>query len=201
MPEVNPTAGTALVLKAKDLIGLVGSKYEGKFYDGICVLAEADGRLFKMDTSRELITLTQYNENTLILKAPTWNYDLFYQAEEIEAMEYRGKIEEELVAAINNAQDGMPEARKYVNLKMEFKSPIKLSGEVLHKGFDDGLVFPIGGKVAFKSGRSFFYWKVARVDTESFKKSRAATQTNKSKGASLFDSPDKQEEEDEGMLE
>ena len=84
---------------------------------------------------------------------------------------------------------------------MEFKSPIKLSGEVLHMGFDDDQVFPPEGRLKFKCGRSFFYWKVARVDTESFKKSRPETQTSKSKGAALFDSPEKQDSpgQEDGM--
>lgn len=191
MPEVNPTGGKVLVLKGKNFKGLEGSKFDGKIYDGLYVLASVDRRLYKLDPNSEHITLTQYNSNTLILKTPTWAYDLLHETEEVEDLVNNRKVEQELLDALNNGQADMfkpaGELRKTVNLKMEFKSPIKLSGEVLHMGFDDTLVFPIEGTIKFQSGQSFFYWKVARVDTESFKKGRPNQQSTRSKGASLFD--------------
>lgn len=191
MPEVNPTGGKVLVLKGKNFKGLEGSKFDGKIYDGLYVLAAVERRLYKLDPNSEHITLTQYNSNTLILKTPTWAYDLLHETEEVEDLVNNHKVEQELLDALNNGQADMfkpaGELRKTVNLKMEFKSPIKLSGEVLHMGFDDTLVFPIEGTIKFQSGQSFFYWKVARVDTESFKKGRPNQQSTRSKGASLFD--------------
>ena len=200
MPEQNPTGGTLCVLKGRSFQGLKDSKFEGKEFDGFFVLARVDRRWYKDDSKHEHLTLTLTSDSELILKLPAWDYDLLYQRDEVA---YQG--EKDLTDALDNAHASMTKVvgdidpRQYMYLKLQFKAPVKLSGDVLYRAFEEDCRFPLAGKVKFRSGRHFFFWKVARVDTESFKKGKHEKRTAKSVGATLFDdeSPSKMESDGE----
>lgn len=197
-PEDNMTGGKVMWLKAKNLKGVEGGKFEGRFYDGAFILVEVDQRWFKTDKNTEHYTCTVYNKDELLLKVPSTDFDFLNDRDEVEKLVSRNKAPEELLDAIDHAHDQMlikakNESWKYVYLRLKFKSPVELAGEVLHKGIEDTQQLP-PERLKFSSGRNFFYWKVARVDTESYKKGKAEKKGGKSQGASLFDSPEKMNE-------
>ena len=147
--------------------------------------------------------------STLTLKYPTWDYDLLYERDQIaDTMVRSGKVPVELLDAVDNAHHGMAtdtrsEYRKYQYLALEFKSPVKLDAKRIHEKFNDSTgQLPIEGKFKFASGNTFIYFRIARTDTESYKRGKGAD-VAKSKGAALFeDSPEKRPDQNRsGMQE
>ena len=134
---------------------------------------------------------------------PAIDYDLRFERDQVQARvkhsEPKKRIEQGVVDALDNFHEKLAqetaEGRKYIQLRVQFPKPIQLSGEVLfnNKEFEETHLLPVCGRVPFKSKSSVFYWKVARIDTESFKKGKTEVKEKKSAGAALFEddsSPD-----------
>ena len=205
-PERLPCFGNLIALKAKDLPGLEDSKWKGKHFDGFYILARVDPRWYKDDDQSEHYTCRLLSESELAVKVPSWDYDIMYNRDEVDDMTKESPpkwVEPGVLHAIDNAQSTTPEPdshqRKYLYYKLVFPSPIKLSGEVLHKGFEEHCSFPIGGKIAFVSGSYYIFFKVARTDIEFFKKGKRETKgKKKSAGAALFETDDAMNEDNGG---
>ena len=84
LPEQNPTCGSLMVLKAKNLPGLENSKFAKKEYDGFFILFEVDQRWYNRDEHSEHYTLTMRSNSELLLKCPAWSYDLLFERDELE---------------------------------------------------------------------------------------------------------------------
>jgi hypothetical protein len=190
-PERLPCFGNLVVLKGKEFLGLDGSKWEGKHFDGFYILVKVERRWYKDEKTVDHYSCTLMGDREIAVKIPSLDYDLLQERDQIEPMTNvtRNPVDKELLDAIDNFQSTTPDSqpRKYVYLKLIFPDPIKLSGEVLHKGFEDTCSFPIGGKIPFQSGNRYFYYKVARTDTEVFKRGKRETREKQSAGAALFE--------------
>ena len=205
LPEQNPTCGHVIALKAKNFRGRKGSKHEGKEFDGFYILAKAEKRWYDLDDTQDHIMLTMSSSSELLLKIPAWDFDLLNSRDDIPLMKNYPKSREfeGIVDALDNAHSklskvhGAPDPRQYMYLKMQFKAPVRLSGEVLYDQFEEDLLVPLCAKIKFVSDHIFFVWKVARIDTESFKKGKHTPKTKKSAGAAMMDS----DSDDEGRMD
>lgn len=203
MPEANPTGGLITVLKGKNFLGAQGTKYEGDEFDGFYIIIKVDRRYYDLSPDKEHYTVTVRSNNELMVKMPAWSFDFLNERDELESILNENKMkgrstEPGLLKAVDHAhsvmessEEAVIERRKYIYLCLKFDKGIELSGEELHPNFSDKLMLPIEGTLKFSSGNRFFYYKVARLDTESMK-SRKKEKKNKSEGASMFeDSPEK----------
>ena len=177
-----------MVLKAKNLPGLENSKFAKKEFDGFFILFEVDQRWYNRDEHSEHYTLTMRSNSELLLKCPAWSYDLLFERDELEGDSELADVTDSL----DNAHKGLSKnpreshPRHYMYLKLEFKPPVRLSGEVLYANFDDKLEVPICGMAQFKSGKNYFVWPVARTDTEDFKRGKHHEEAGISAGSAMF---------------
>ena len=122
---------------------------------------------------------------------PTWDYDLLHERDQVTA--YADLAD--LTDALDNAHstltrvEGETDPRQYMYLKLQFMLPIKLLGEVTCTSFEEHLHFPITGVLRHDSSKNYFYWRIAKVDTESLKKGKHQKKTTRSAGTALFDDP------------
>lgn len=172
------------------------TKFAGKEYDGFYIIVHADRRFYQDDDKTEHITATLRSSNQVLLKIPSWDYDLLNSRDEIAKM---GVSKQGLLAAVDNSHTNGHDsgARKYKYLLLNFKSPVVLSAECIHPGIEDTQQLPLKGNLKFRGGRTHVYFTVARTDTESFKRGKHEKKQHRSVGAALFDSPQKDEDDDD----
>ena len=187
LPEQNPSCGSLTVLKTKDLEGFVGGKYEHTKFDGFFIMVRVDPRFYVRDHTTEQYTLTMRSKTELLLKLPAWSYDMLHERDQL--LTEPGY--KPLVDAIDNAHKALKQndARLYMHLKLDFKAPVQLSGEVLFPNFEDTqMAIPIEAKVSLnKDENHYFVYKIARLDKEPFHTGKRAERPSAmSAGAALF---------------
>ena len=183
LPEQNATCGNVIILKATDLKGLERSKYAGRTYDGFLVCAKVDLRWFQLDAVTQHYSLVQQNDSQLLLKYPAWDYDMLNSRDDLPD----GNVKDGLDHAHSGLSETLvPDPRQYLYLNLQFKPPVKLSGEVLYPNFEETLTVPNTKKVKFRGGARFIVWEIARVDTDSFKRGKREAKKGQSSGADLF---------------
>lgn len=190
------------MLGAKNLPG-EGKKHGNRYYDGFYIMTDIDRRWYektKNDKTIDHYTVVVRSSTELLFKMPAWDYDVLHERDKLARLATNGYIDEELLVSVDTALNLLLEKqskadrkkREYTYMLIKFKGGVQLDGTVLDESFSEENPRLLASKMVV-DGKGKMYWKIARVDTESYKKGKTETDVAESRGASLWDSPDKAE--------
>jgi hypothetical protein len=108
-------------------------KFRGRYFQGLYIVIKADPRPYRVQPTVEHHLLQCSGGNELLLKMPTWDYDLMYRRSAVLRAVNDGHAEQGLLDALDNFHEETKKVEKtgkYMYLRLIFPEDVELSPHV-----------------------------------------------------------------------